>query len=144
MSLLICKVFYIFLLYFQVVLSVRHVGPIWEIYRSMNPPYQDCKDPGTRTSSHTHATPPTHPWRFHLANKNSSYKNFTQLDFFPLELLHNIDVWYAGLVNHNQLKQVLVRLTHHHPFLHASTAYNLKYVPFDYYTHYEHIQCSWA
>ena len=79
-----------------------------------------------------------------LPTKKCLYKNFTQLDFLPLELLHKIYMWHEGLVHHNQLKPVVVKITQHHPVLSASTAYDLKFVPFDYYTHYDHIKYAWA
>ena len=143
MSLLILKVFYIFVLYFQVVLSIIHVGPIWEINKSMAPTYQDWNYLGTRTSFLPHATPPTQPWSFHSPNQKNSYKNCTKLDLLPLELLHNIDMWHVGLVHRNQLKPVLIRIIQHHPVLCESAAYELKYVPFEYCTNYDHIKYVW-
>ena len=71
---------------------------------------------------------------------NHSYKNCTQLDSLPSELLHNIDMWRAGLVNHIKLKPVLVQITQYYPVLCASTFYKLKYPPFDYFMHYYHIR----
>ena len=76
--------------------------------------------------------------------KQFSNKNHTYLDLIPLELLHNIDMWYSGIVNCNQLEPVLVKLIQHHPVLCASTAYKLKYTPFEYYNNYDHIKCVWA
>ena len=97
------------------------------------------------TSSRPHATPTTPPWIFHSTkNKKISCKSCTQFDFLPLEFLRNIDMCHEVLVHHNQLKPVLLRLIQHHPVLCASTAYGLKYVPFDYFTHYYHINYPWA
>ena len=72
--------------------------------------------------------------------KTFSHKKCTQLDSLPLELLHNIDMRHAGIVNHKKLKPVLVQLTQKHPVLFEYTSYKLKYNPFDYLPHYERIQ----
>ena len=61
-----------------------------------------------------------------------------------MEFLHNMYLWHAALVHTNQLKPVLVQLTQHHPVFRVSIAYDLKYVPFDYYTHYDHIEYEWS
>ena len=53
-------------------------------------------------------------------------------------------MYNAGLVHSNQLKPVLVQLKKHHLVLRASMVYDLKYVPFDYYNHYEPIKYLWA
>ena len=76
--------------------------------------------------------------------KKCSYKNCTQLDSLPLELLHNIDMWHASIVNCKKLKRVSLLLKQHHPVICASTSNKLKYVPFYYYTHYYHIKYVWA
>ena len=107
-------------------------------------PYQDRKYTGTMTSSCPNSTPPTHPWSFHLINKIIFLKNGIKLDFLPLERLHNIGIWNTGLVHSNKLKLVLVRLKQHHTFICAFIAYELKYPPFDYYNHYEHIKYTWT
>ena len=67
--------------------------------------------------------------------KKISYKYCTQF-YLLLLVLRNIDMWHAGIVNHNQLKLFLVRLTQHHQVLRASTACDLNYFPFHYYTNY--------
>ena len=59
------------------------------------------------------------------------YKNCTQFNSLPLELLHKIDMWHAGIVHHNKLKLVLVKLTQHHTVLCVSTSNKLKYAPFE-------------
>ena len=69
-----------------------------------------------------------------------SYKNCTHFYFLPLEILHNIDMWYADLVHYNQLKPVLVRLAQYHLVIRATMAYNPKYTPFDYCNNYYHIK----
>ena len=71
-------------------------------------------------------------------------KNCTQLDSLPSEILHNIDIWNARLVHCKKLKPVLVWITQHHLFLPAYDSYELKYSPFDYYMHYDHIKYVWA
>ena len=63
-----------------------------------------------------------------------------QLDSLPSELLHNIDMWNAGVVYGIKLKLVLMRLTQHHPFLRAYTYDKMKYTPFEYYMYYDHIK----
>ena len=90
--------------------------------------------------------PPTYPpLKLPLAQlKINSYKNYAPLNFLPLELLYIFDIWYAVILNFNQLKPVLVQLTQHHSVIRASTANGLKYNPFDYYTQYDHIKYVWA
>ena len=136
MSLLICQFFYIFVLYFQVVLSINPVGTIREIYKSMVPLYQEQNGPGTKTSFRPHNTPPQHK-KVHtkIAHCLISYHwNF----FMPLIM------WHAGLVHCNQLKPVLARITQHHTVINDYTVYDLKHIPFEYYTHYDHIKYAWA
>ena len=53
-------------------------------------------------------------------------------------------MWHAGLIYRNKLKPVLVQLIQHHPDIRASTPYKLKYVPFDYFMHYDNIRYTWA
>ena len=77
--------------------------------------------------------PPTLESSTRQSKNDCSPKNCTQLDSLPLDMLHNICMWDAGLVHSNKLKPVLVELTQHHPVLHASTSYKLKYIPFKYY-----------
>ena len=76
--------------------------------------------------------------------KPCSSKNSTQFDILPLDLLHSIGIWNAGIVYCNKLKPVLAQLTQHNQFLCASTSYKLKYPPFDYCIHYDIIQYVWA
>ena len=52
-------------------------------------------------------------------------------------------MWHAGLVHGNQRKPVLARLTQQNPVLCASTNYDLKLFPFEYYTNYDHMKYSW-
>ena len=87
--------------------------------------------------------PPTHEYSAHPTKKNF-LKKLTQFYFLPLVLIYNIYIWNTGLLHRNHIKPVLVRITQHYPVLRASTAYDLKYVPFDYYTHYDHIKYVWA
>ena len=75
--------------------------------------------------------------------KFCSSKNFTQFDSLPLDPLHNIGMGYAVLVNRNKLKPVLEQLTQHNPVLRASNSCKLKYVPFDYFMHYNVIKYAW-
>ena len=79
-----------------------------------------------------------------LPTKKSSYKYWTRLDFLPLEILHNFYMWHVGFLHCNQLKPVFLWLTEHHPVLCVSTSYELKFNPFDYNTHYDHIKYAWA
>ena len=65
--------------------------------------------------------------------KSYSSKNFTQLDYIPSDLLHNIGMWITGFEHLNKLKPVLVQLTQHYPVLCAPTSYKIKYISFDYY-----------
>ena len=71
-------------------------------------------------------------------------KTFHTVGFPPIGTSHNIDMWHAGILHHNKLKQILVQLTQHHPVIRASISYELKCVPFDYYTHYNHIIYTWT
>ena len=74
-------------------------------------------------------------------NKNSySSKNCTQFDSLPSDLLRHIDMWHVVLVHCNKLKTLLAQFIQHHPVLHESTTYKLKYAPFDYYMHYNIIR----
>ena len=68
----------------------------------------------------------------------TSYKNCTLFYSLPSELLHNIDMWYAGIVHTNKLKPFSVRLTQHRPLLRESMWY------FDYYMYYNHIKYVWV
>ena len=79
--------------------------------------------------------PPTHEASTCPTLKNRDYKNHTQLDSLPSELLHNIEMWNTGHVNYNKVKLVLFQLTQHHPVLCAYKYYKLKYPPFDYFMH---------
>ena len=80
-----------------------------------------------------------------LPTKNKyPHKNCTQLDSLPSEILHKIDMWHAGLLHHNKLKQVLVQFTQHPPVLCAHFSEKLKYSPFDWNTHYDHIKYAWV
>ena len=73
----------------------------------MAPLYQEYKDPGTRMSFFTHATPRnTLESSKLLTKKYCSCKSFTQLDFLTLELLHTIDIWHADIV-HKKTKTIL-------------------------------------
>ena len=71
----------------------------------MDLPYQNCKDKDNRTSARTQDTPPTHPPLKLPLDQKHSYKKDSQLDFLPLELIHNIDMLHVVLVHYNQLNQ---------------------------------------
>ena len=71
-------------------------------------------------------------------------KIYTQLDSLPLKLLNNIGMRNVGLVHHNKLKLVLVQITQHHPVICVYMSYKLKYMPFNYFMHYDHIEYVWA
>ena len=155
MSLLDYKVFYIFFLYLRVVLSIIEtslMGTRFSKDKTLTR-YHHCTISTWVQSENSIAEwlqhirnksiqAPWHPPIFTLNHpptleastcptKRISYKNCTQFDFLPLELLHNIDMLHVGLVHCNELNSVLVILTQHHPVLCASTAYELKYSPFD-------------
>ena len=64
--------------------------------------------------------------------KNScSSKNCTQFNPLPSDLIHNIGMWHAGLVQPNKLKPSLMKITQHNPVLRASKSYKLKFPPFE-------------
>ena len=73
-----------------------------------------------------------------------SSKNLRQFDSLPSDLLHNIFMCHASLVHRNKLKIFLVQLTQRHPVIFASTSYKLKYIPFDYFMHYDFIKYTWS
>ena len=110
----------------------------------MDLPYNKWKDPGTRTSSLTHTSPPTHSWSFHSPKLKKSWNNGTQLDSLTWGLLHNIGMWYVGIAHHNKLKPFLVQPTQQHPVVRAFLYYKLKYASFDYFMHYYDIKYAWA
>ena len=164
MPLQICKVFYIFVLYFKVVLRnvVNYLVSnyfLWVhtltrcIHRNIYTWFQYEKAISTwlqhiRTKiiqapgCHPFLTlhhPPTLEASTSPTKLNCSYKTFTQLDYLPLELLHNIDMQHEDIVHCKKLKPV----TQHHPVLCVSTSYKLKYAPFDYYMHCDHIEYVW-
>ena len=155
MSLQIWKVFYISVLYFQVVLSViekfssgnslfwyktltlYHHRTIYTwgqseksivawIQRISN---ESIHEPGRHALTTLHHTPTLEYST--CPTKSFSYKNCTQLDSLLSELLHNIDMWNAGLAHHKKLKLVLVRLTQHRPVLREPLTYKTTYAPFD-------------
>ena len=155
MSIIICEVFYIFLLYLQVILNIIeiylvekitfpvqgintlsspnhvHVGSNWE---SISAWIHHIRNGSIKTPGCPHLLTLHHPPTledFTRQTKKCSYKNFTQLDSLPSELLHNIYMWNAGLVHCNKLKPVLVWLIQHHPVLSENKSYELKYTPFD-------------
>ena len=96
------------------------------------PPFLTLHHPSTLEAS-------THPTK-----KSCSSVNCTNLDSLPQKLLRNINMWNTGLVHCNKLKPVLMWPTQHHPVVPVSTSYKLKYVPFEYYMHYDNIRCGWA
>ena len=75
--------------------------------------------------------PPTIGYHTLPTNNHCYSQDCTQLGSLLSQLIHNIDMWHAGIVHRNKLKPVLVHLTQHHPVFCASTSYELKYSPFD-------------
>ena len=72
--------------------------------------------------------PPTIEASTCRTKRSCLFKIFTQLDPLPSNLLNNIGMWNAGIVNCNQPKRFLVWLTQHNPVLSAYTSYKLKKV----------------
>ena len=64
----------------------------------------------------------------------------TQFDSLPSDLLHNIEIWHACIVDCNKLKPVSAQLTQHNPVLCVSKSYKLKYSPFDLFMYFNFIQ----
>ena len=156
MPLQICKVFYIFVLYFKVVLRnvVNYLVSnyfLWVhtltrcIHRNIYTWVQYEKAISTwlqhiRTKiiqapgCHPFLTlhhPPTLEASTWPTKKSCFSKSIPQLDSLSLDLLRNIGMWYLGLVHCNKLKRVLVQLTQSHLVLCASICNKLIYVLFD-------------
>ena len=91
----------------------------WRIKVPGHPPLRNRNHPPDLESS----TCPTKTYR--------PWKNCTQFDTLPSELLHNIDTWHSGIIHCDNFKPVLVRLTQRNPLFFPTNPYKLKYVPFD-------------
>ena len=75
-----------------------------------------------------------------LLKHSCLFKNCTQFDSLPFDLLHNINMLYSFLLYCNKQKPILAQLTQHNPIICMSTSYKTKYVPFHYYMHYYFFQ----